>query len=121
MTNLSNKLGDMEFDGLISGLNPAPVTVGGTFAAVAEATTIKRGTLLQKAGGKLAVYTSGNPDCILADDIEAGTSDVAAVVYITGCFNTTKVEAMTGATLTDAAIDTLRTKGIIFKASAESC
>ena len=118
MSVFNTLIGEMEYDGLITGQNPAPRMDGGIIAAVAEETTYKRGTLLQKASGKLAIYTSGTPDCILTDDTVVGTADVHVVVYAAGCFDETKVAEATGVdSISTAAKDTLRTKGIVFKSA----
>ena len=72
---LHQKLGSMEYDGLITGLTPPIRVDGGVIAKMAAPTLLKRGTLLGKAGtGLLAAYDgTGTPDCILCDDTEVGT------------------------------------------------
>lgn len=56
----------------------------------------------------------GNPDCVLTDDIEVGTTaDENATVYVSGCFNEAALIMADGYTLTEADKDVLRTKGIL--------
>ena len=104
---------------------------GGTIRKLAEAATIKRGTILAKSSGtsgdgKLVVLgTAATGDevltanCILCDDVEVGTSDDMIVsVYLTGCFNTNKCIVADSYTMTEADKDALREGGIFFKAAA---
>lgn len=117
---LRQKLGGMEYDGLITGLNPPTRVDGGTIAKLAAPATLKRGTLLGKAdSGLLSVYDgTGTPDCILCDDTEVGTAeDVPVDVYVAGCFDPEKVAVGDGYTITQADKDKLRTYSIVFKAA----
>ena len=117
---LRQKLGSMEYDGLITGLNPPTRVDGGTIAKLAAPATLKRGTLLGKAdSGLLSVYDgTGTPDCILCDDTEVGTTeDVPVDVYVAGCFDPEKVTVASGYTVTQADKDKLRTYSIVFKAA----
>ena len=87
MTELNKRLGSMDYDGLIADIYPKLVVSGGTIRKLAEAATIKRGTILAKSSGtsgdgKLVVLgTAATGDevltanCILCDDVEVGTSD----------------------------------------------
>lgn len=121
MKELNRKLGEMEYDGLITGLNPPVRVGGGTIAKLSAAATLKRGTLLGKdAGGKLSVYGgTGTPEGILCDDTEVGTEeDVPVVIYAAGCFDPEKVTVAEGYTLTQDDKDKLRTYSIIFKAAS---
>jgi len=130
MTNLSRKVGEMEYDGLVSDVTPKVEVRGKTIRKLSAETTLKRGTILAMSSGtggdgKLVVLgtTAGSnetltPDCILCDDIVVGTSeDVIATVYTAGCFNTAKTIVATGYTMTSADYDSLRKYGIVFKAS----
>ena len=86
MINLSEKLGEMTFDGLITDIKPAPEVRGGVIRKLSAAATLKRGTILAKSSGtagdgKLVVLGTAavsnetlTPDCILCDDIEVGTA-----------------------------------------------
>jgi hypothetical protein len=117
---LRQKLGSMEYDGLITGLNPPTRVDGGTIAKLAAPATLKRGTLLGKAdSGLLSIYDgTGTPDCILCDDTEVGTAeDVPVDVYVAGCFDPEKVTVGDGYTITQADKDKLRTYSIVFKAA----
>lgn len=127
MTELSKRLGSMDYDGLIADIYPKLMVSGGTIRKLAEAATIKRGTILAKSGdGKLVVLgtaaTGGEvltANCILCDDVEVGTSDdVIVSVYLTGCFNTNKCIVADSYTMTEADKDALREGGIFFKAAA---
>ena len=117
---LRQKLGSMEYDGLITGLNPPARVDGGTIAKLAAPAVLKRGTLLGKAeSGLLSVYDgTGTPDCILCDDTEVDTAeDVPVDVYVAGCFDPEKVTVADGYTITQADKDKLRTYSIAFKAA----
>ena len=86
MINLSEKLGEMTFDGLITDIKPAPEVRGGVIRKLSAAATLKRCTILAKSSGtagdgKLVVLGSTakenetlTPDCILCDDIDVGTA-----------------------------------------------
>lgn len=124
MTYFEN-LGAVSYDGLISGITPEPKVTGGTIRKLAAAGTLVRGTILAKSSGsagdgKLVILGTTaatnetlTPDCILADDIDVGTSvDVNAAVYDMGCFDPAKLTVKTGYTLTVGDKDTLREKGI---------
>ena len=120
MTDLSKKIGDMEFDGLVTDLTPHIQVSGGVIAKGAAMTTYKRGTVLGMSdGGTLSIYDgTGTPNCILCDDTDVGTEEDANVsVYISGCFNPNKVTLADSYELTADDIDQLRMRGIIFKAA----
>ena len=120
MKELRNKLGSMEYDGLITGLNPPVRVDGGTIAKLEAPAVLKRGTLLGKGeDGLLTVYGgTGTPDCILCDDTEVGAAeDVPVDVYAAGCFDPEKVTVAEGYTITQADKDKLRAYSIIFKAA----
>lgn len=121
MKELHRKLGALEYDGLITGLNPPVRVTGGTIAKLTEAAELKRGTLLGRdSSGQLSVYDGTTaPEGILCDDTEVGTEeDVPAVIYAAGCFDPEKVTVAEGYTLTQDDKDKLRTYSIIFKAAA---
>ena len=120
MTELSKKIGDMEFDGLVTDLTPHIQVSGGVIAKGAALTTYKRGTVLgMSEGGTLSIYDgTGTPNCILCDDTDVGTEEDANVaVYISGCFDPNKVTLADSYELTANDIDQLRMRGIIFKAA----
>lgn len=120
---LHQKLGSMEYDGLITSLTPPVRVDGGIIAKMAAPTLLKRGTLLGKADtGLLSVYDgTGTPDCILCDDTEVGTEEDAPVeVYAAGCFDPQKVTLADGYTMTQADKDKLRAYSIVFKAASSA-
>ena len=128
MINLSEKLGEMTFDGLITDIKPAPEVRGGVIRKLSAAATLKRGTILAKSAGdgKLVVLGTADvnnetltPDCILCDDIEVGTAaDEKVAVYTAGCFDIGKVTVSASYTITEGDKDNLRMRGIVFKAAA---
>ena len=132
MTNLSKKLGEMEFDGLFTDVVPAVQVRGGIIRKqTTSAVTLKRGTILAKSygtagDGKLVVLGTAavsnetlTPDCILCDDIEVGTAaDEKVAVYTAGCFDIGKVTVSASYTITEGDKDNLRMRGIVFKAAA---
>lgn len=122
MRELSKKLGEMEYDGLITGLNPPKRVDGGVIAKRTTASTYVRGALLCKAEdtGLLSLYDgTGTPDCILCDDTEVGTEeDVIVAVYKAGCFNPDRLTVAEGYTITEADKDKLRERGIVFKTAS---
>lgn len=130
---LRQKLGSMEYDGLITGLNPPVRVDGGVIAKLTAATVYKRGTLLAKSAKDGLLHILGEepptpgdgetadtytPDCILCDDTEVGTTeDVPVDVYAAGCFDPEKVTVAEDYTITQADKDKLRTYNIVFKAA----
>ena len=131
MKNLSNKIGTMEFDGLVTDIKPAVQVRGGTIRKLGTEATLKRGTILAKSSGtggdgKLVVLgtTAGTnetltPDCILCDDVVVGTAaDVKAAVYTAGCFDPNKTTVATSYTVTEDDRDKLRERNIVFKAAS---
>ena len=128
MAELSKKIGEMAYDGLVTDVAPQVIVAGGTILKGATEATYVRGTLFAKSAstGKLVIFGTTadqgdtlTADCILCDDIKVGTSaDAKAAVYIGGCFDPNKLTVKTGATITEAVKDVLREKGIILKAAA---
>ena len=132
MTNLSKKLGEMNFDGLFTDVVPAVQVSGGTIRKLStSAVTLKRGTILAKSSGtagdgKLVVLGTAavtnetlTPDCILCDDIDVGTSaDEKVAVYTAGCFDPDKVTVAASHTISETEKDNLRMRGIVFKNAA---
>lgn len=130
MVELSRKIGEMNYDGLITDITPKTEVRAGTIRKLSAAGTLKRGTILAKSSGtagdgKLVILGSTaasnetlTPNCILCDDVDVGTSaDVTVPVYTVGCFATEKVIVNSGYTITDADYDTLRKYGIVFKSA----
>ena len=131
MTELNRKVGDMNYDGLITDINPPVEVRGRAIAKLAAETTYKRGTIFAKGQGDKKLYILGSTattesgtliqDCILCDDATVGTADdVNVAVYTAGCFNTNKVIVQDGYTITEADKDELRKRNIVFKAAFES-
>lgn len=132
MTNLSKKLGEMNFDGLFTDVVPAVQVRGGIIRKqTTSAVTLKRGTILAKSygtagDGKLVVLGTAavsnetlTPDCILCDDIEVGTAaDEKVAVYTSGCFDPDKVSVTASYSITETDKDNLRMRGIVFKDAA---
>lgn len=122
-TELSAKIGDMEYDGLVAGTVPQIQVAGGVVAAGSAEATLARGTILGKnSSGKLAVLGSADgltADSILCDDLALGTSsDETVPVYTAGCFDLNKVIVADDYTITDTDKDNLRMRGIVFKAAS---
>lgn len=125
--NKSAKLGDMEYDGLITHVVP-PVQIGGrTIRKLGTAATLKRGTIMCMSSGTagdskvvmLGTTAASNetltPDCILADDVDVGTSaDVVATVYTAGAFDLNKCTVADDYTITAKDKDDLRIRDIVF-------
>lgn len=129
MIELSKKIGEVEFDGLITDLIPCTEVRGKVIRKLDAKATLVRGTMLAMSstdsklvvlGTEAAAGETLTPDCILCDDIEVGTADdVPAVVYTAGCFDPNKVVVAEGHTITAAEYDTLRKYSIVFKAANE--
>ena len=122
----------MTYDGLISGLTPEVKVAGGTIRKLGTADTLKRGTILAKSSGsagdgKLVILGTSaasnetlTADCLLAEDVEVGTSvDVNAAVYEMGCFDPDKLIVKSGHTFSDDEKDALRTRGIYLAAVSD--
>jgi len=141
MAQLSRKIGEMEYDGLVTGINPPLRVGGGTLAKLSEETVYPRGTLLAKSDTDGLLYILGTgaaapegqsetggaaagtltPYGILCDDTAVGTEDdVPVVFYESGCFNPQKTYAAEGYTLTEADRDKFRMYSIVFRAAASA-
>lgn len=99
MAELASKFDGVTYDELFGGTAVAAMTANVTIAALSAAASYKRGTLLGvvTASGKYAIVdsaaTTGEEvaSVVLAKDIEVGTDDVVATVYIRGIFNREKL------------------------------
>ncbi len=131
MAEFSRKLGEMNYDGLITDITPKTEVRGKTIRKLTAKAVLVRGTILAMSSGtagdgKLVVLgetaktnETQTPDCILCDDVEVGTTaDVNVSVYTAGCFDPDKVTVKTGYTVTAADYDALRKYGIVFKAAS---
>jgi len=130
-TALNRKVGEMDYDGLISDLTPPVEVRGRTIAGQATETTYKRGTIFARGQGNKKLYILGSAattesgtllqDCILCDDITVGASeDVNVAAYTAGCFNPDKTTVQDGYTVTTADKDELRKRNIAFKATFDA-
>ena len=132
MINLSEKLGEMTFDGLITDIKPAPEVRGGVIRKLSAAATLKRGTILAKSSGtagdgKLVILGSTattnetlTANCILAEDVEVGTTaDVTVLAYRTGHFARNKLAVASGYTLKATDEEELRKAGILLSDAIE--
>ena len=129
--NLYSKLGDVEYDGLITDVLPEVIKRAVTIRKLGTAATLVRGTILAKSSGSAGdgkMVVLGNTaasnetltaDCILCDDVEVGTAaDVIATVYVAGCFDKSKCTVKSGYTISEDDLDVLRERGILFKAAS---
>lgn len=129
MTNLSKKIGNMDFDGFITDITPKTEVRGKTIRKLDKESVLVKGTVLAISSGtagdgKLVVLGETaksnetlTPDCILCDDVLVGTeNDVNVPVYTAGCFNPDKIVVKSEYELTANDYDTLRKYGIVFKA-----
>lgn len=121
MAEISKKIGEMNFDGLISDTKPFVEVGGGVIAKGAK--SYKRGTIMAKdAGGKLVpLKATLVPYGILCDDITVtATEDESVAVYTAGCFDSDLVSADEAYTITDENIDQLRMRNIVFKSAQKN-
>ena len=120
---LSEKLGEVEYDGLIAGVNPKKRVGPGVIAGPEAETTFVRGTVFAKSAkdGKLHILgteASGGDtltaDCILIEDVTMKASmDETVAVYLAGCFNPDKLTVKDSYTMTEADKDALRMRDIV--------
>jgi len=130
MSQLNRKIGEVDFDGLITDLNPPVEVRGRTIAKLPASRTLPRGTILARSAGNGKLYILGSvagqddtltPDCVLCDDTVVGTdSDINAAVYTAGCFHTGKVTVEDAHTIAQAEFDALRTRNIVFRLPHEA-
>ena len=128
--DLHEKIGDVTPENLIAQLDPPALKRAGLIRKLGTAGTLKRGTLLAKSGGsagdgKLVIFGTTaatnetlTADCILAEDIDVGTSnDENALVFYQGNFNEDALIIASGASIGDSDKDDLRLRNIILGAS----
>ncbi|MDD3109483.1 MAG: hypothetical protein PHH32_02410 [Eubacteriales bacterium] len=119
---------ELAHDNLISGVSPDTEIQTVTLLALAQAATYPKGTLLGvhtagiKAGKCVILGTAAGggeaiePAFVLAEETAVGVAeDVAAPAYSSGCFAPEGVTVADNYTLTQADIDGLRTRNIVFK------
>lgn len=125
---LNEKIEEVTPDGLFSDTQPAALTRAKTIRKLGTAGKLARGTVMAMSSGsagdgKLVVLGTTaatnetlTPDCVLADDVEVGTTaDVNVVAYISGCFDPDHITVATGYTVTAADYEALRIRNILFK------
>lgn len=128
MADLNKNLGTISPDDLVIGTIPRVDYRGRTIRKLGTAGTIKRGTIMARStgsagDGKLVILgTTAEtnetlvPDCIIADDVEVGTTaDVKVAAYVSGNFNLNKCIVADNYTITDADLDELRQRNIMFR------
>lgn len=129
---LDENLGSVGYDGLIVANEPVADVFTVTIRKEAAATTYKRGTVLAlpagTAGdGKLVILGSTattnetlTANCILAEDVEVGTTaDVTVLAYRTGHFARNKLAVASGYTLKATDEEELRKAGILLSDAIE--
>lgn len=129
---LDENLGSVGYDGLIVANEPVADVFTVTIRKEAAAATYKRGTVLAlPAGtaddGKLVILGSTattnetlTANCILAEDVEVGTTaDVTVLAYRTGHFARNKLAVASGYTLKATDEEELRKAGILLSDAIE--
>ena len=114
MIELNKKVAQYEPDDLVVDTYP-PARAGGGYLTAGSG-DLPRGTILAKNGdGKLEVLgknTDSKAYGILTDPVENSDEETPVTVYISGKFNSNKVSAAEGYTITEDDKDTLRAYGI---------
>ena len=114
---LSEKLGEVEYDGLIAGVNPKKRVGPGVIAGPEAATTFVRGTVFAKSAKDGKLYILGTEasggDTLAADCILIASTDETVAVYLAGCFNPDKLTVKDSYTMTEADKDALRMRDIV--------
>jgi hypothetical protein len=120
MKDLNRKIGDKEFDGLITAIVPPTQVRAGVLAKLGTGEAVyKRGLLLSKnAAGKLVPLGTEDttPHSVLCDDTEiSAANDVNVAVYTAGCFHPGKTTMLADHTISEDELDELRKRDIVFK------
>lgn len=127
---LDENLGSVGYDGLIVANEPVADVLTVTIRKEATAAaTYKRGTVLALSAGdgKLVILGSTattnetlTANCILAEDVEVGTTaDVTVLAYRTGHFARNKLAVASGYTLKATDEEELRKAGILLSDAVE--
>lgn len=127
---LDENLGSVGYDGLIVANEPVADVLTVTIRKeAAAAATYKRGTVLALSAGtgKLVILGSTattnetlTANCILAEDVEVGTTaDVTVLAYRTGHFARNKLAVASGYTLKATDEEELRKAGILLSDAIE--
>ena len=130
MSNLNEEICKVDFDELVNSATPAPDVFSVTLRGVTVATKLKRGTVLAisdtdvkmvvlgttlktTGSGETAKTETLTANCILSDDVDAGTADTSAFAYRTGHFNRNSLIVADGYTLKATDEEELRKGGIL--------
>lgn len=125
---LDENIGSVGYDGLIVANEPVADVFTVTIRKEAAAATYKRGTVLALSAGtagdgKLVILGSNETltaNCILAEDVEVGTTaDVTVLAYRTGHFARNKLAVASGYTLKATDEEELRKAGILLSDAIE--
>ena len=126
---LDENLGSVGYDGLIVANEPVADVFTVTIRKEAAAATYKRGTVLALSAGtgKLVILGSTattnetlTANCILAEDVEVGTTaDATVLAYRTGHFARNKLAVASGYTLKATDEEELRKAGILLSDAIE--
>lgn len=129
---LDENLGSVGYDGLIVANEPVADVFTVTISKETAAATYKRGTVLALSAGtagdgKLVILGSTattnetlTANCILAEDVEVGTTaDVTVLAYRTGHFARNKLAVASGYTLKATDEEELRKAGILLSDAIE--
>lgn len=129
---LDENLGNVGYDGLIVANEPVADVFTVTIRKEATAATYKRGTVLALSAGtagdgKLVILgptattnETLTANCILAEDVEVGTTaDVTVLAYRTGHFARNKLAVASGYTLKATDEEELRKAGILLSDAIE--
>lgn len=129
---LDENLGSVGYDDLIVANEPVADVFTVTIRKEAAAATYKRGTVLALSAGtaddgKLVILGSTattnetlTANCILAEDVEVGTTaDVTVLAYRTGHFARNKLAVASGYTLKATDEEELRKAGILLSDAIE--
>lgn len=127
---LDENLGSVGYDGLIVANEPVADVLTVTIRKEATAAaTYKRGTVLALSAGDGMLVILGSTattnetltaNCILAEDVEVGTTaDVTVLAYRTGHFARNKLAVASGYTLKATDEEELRKAGILLSDAIE--
>lgn len=129
---LDENLGSVGYDGLIVANEPVADVFTVTIRKATAAATYKRGTVLALSAGtaddgKLVILGSTattnetlTANCILAEDVEVGTTaDVTVLAYRTGHFARNKLAVASGYALKATDEEELRKAGILLSDAIE--
>lgn len=127
---LDENLGSVGYDGLIVANEPVADVFTVTIRKEATAAaTYKRGTVLALSAGTAGLVILGSTattnetltaNCILAEDVEVGTTaDVTVLAYRTGHFARNKLAVASGYTLKATDEEELRKAGILLSDAIE--